>query len=295
MDQDKVKLWSTIEPQHLVVKAYPTLVHAYKELKNKPKKATKRKKKADVEQIDAMLKNISISEPKPKKKIKNVKTIDTYFKKSSVKISQNGERTGKINGEVELDNARKRNELLKENKIAGKKVKSKRITNENVNSTDEETDKDFKTKEFLISSTPMKQQNKSLDFSNFSDEDTENLSEIIEDIVKRKPPREILRVIEKNYLLNLKEKVEHMHESSFFVLEKGEDLFEKTLDIKNSSGGDSTEEYVFDEEYFKNMQHLREEESKSIEDKIDDENKDKNESFQLQYVPLAERLKKQLL
>lgn len=42
---DLEKLWSTIEPQGLVEKAYPELVEAFKKSKIKPPKPSKRKKK----------------------------------------------------------------------------------------------------------------------------------------------------------------------------------------------------------------------------------------------------------
>lgn len=67
---------SSIEPQELIEKAYPDLVAAYKQSKIKPQKPSKRKKQID--ELEKMLQNTSISEPIVKKRIP---TIDSYFKR----------------------------------------------------------------------------------------------------------------------------------------------------------------------------------------------------------------------
>lgn len=92
-EKDAEKLLSTIEPQELVGKAYPDLVETFKQSKIKPKqrKASKRKKAGKaVEDVEKMLQNVSISEPKPKRK---VKTIDSYFKQALVNNLQKNSST----------------------------------------------------------------------------------------------------------------------------------------------------------------------------------------------------------
>ncbi|KAF5293076.1 hypothetical protein FQR65_LT11068 [Abscondita terminalis] len=70
---DVEKLWSTVEPQHLVLKAYPELTESFERSKKKTKK--KNKTKDLVDDVSKMLANTSISKPK-------TKTIDSYFKKA---------------------------------------------------------------------------------------------------------------------------------------------------------------------------------------------------------------------
>ncbi|KAK4878479.1 hypothetical protein RN001_010985 [Aquatica leii] len=78
LDVNLEKLWSTIEPQQLVVNTYPDLVRMFEESKAKPKK--RKKVKNTIDDIDKMLANTSISEPKVKKG--KCKTIESYFKKA---------------------------------------------------------------------------------------------------------------------------------------------------------------------------------------------------------------------
>ncbi|RZC40192.1 flap endonuclease GEN [Asbolus verrucosus] len=77
---DIEKLWSTIEPQDLVEKSYPQLVRRFEDSK-KPKT---RKKKNPVEEIDDLMKNLSITKPVAKKKPKVQKhTLDDFMVKIS--------------------------------------------------------------------------------------------------------------------------------------------------------------------------------------------------------------------
>lgn len=84
---DKVKLYSTVEPQELVREAYKEIVQAWELSKVKVKKPSKRKikDKKDVDEITNMLLNTSITaEPKAKTKRtckkKGQAKINTYFK-----------------------------------------------------------------------------------------------------------------------------------------------------------------------------------------------------------------------
>lgn len=80
---DEAKLWSTIEPQNLVAKAYPDLVSSFEQSKIKKAPKRKQKTKATVDDLENMLQNTSITETKAKKQKttkKQTKTIDNYFK-----------------------------------------------------------------------------------------------------------------------------------------------------------------------------------------------------------------------
>lgn len=181
----------------MVCKAYPNLVEAFEKSKIKPKKPSKRKKKPTnpVEDIENMLANTSISEPKPKKKrnikpqaMANCKTIDTYFKKA---IFNNAESKGILheNSFIQLHN-----------------IEYKTILNEN---------------------------SFNLDASNFGDEDDVNLSNIVEDIVNRSPPKYIQENLDKlgynQAVIDDKIQVD-MNESTFFISRAVEnDLFEKSM------------------------------------------------------------------
>lgn len=253
---DLDKLWSTIEPQELVEKTYPELVDAYKQTKIKPKKPSKRKKKAadPVEEIEGMLKNTSITEKKPKRVRKNLKTdkenkptkkLDSYFKKALV------------------NNVVEKQSVLQES-------------------------------ENVATSTPSKKRenSKCLDFSGFEDENITDLSDIVQDIINQEPPMYLLKNLEKcgyKLLQNENDKYENkeIHQnvsaSSFFMIDPLEnDLFEKTFnemcDKVNNDSGESTEEYDVDEIVL--------EECKKTE--IDEECDD---SFYISDVPLIDRIR----
>ncbi|CAH1118282.1 unnamed protein product [Phaedon cochleariae] len=284
---DVEKIWSTIEPQILVDKAYPKLVEDFRLSKIKPK-TSKRKKKAGTEEL---VKNSSISEPvlkKPKKKQDNKK-------KGNKKALDNLENSF---NELQID-------LPKKNVATLDNYLRKAVLNSH---------KQKNAGESLgipvLTSTPSKSSNGSFDISSFCDENDDlDLSDIVEGIVSRQP----------NYFqddlkkFNLKlDTSEHYQEcmdansSSFFITNPVEfDLFEKTFDHEDESG-ESTDEYEFDENEFRNMceteaQELvddyNENEIGSAEDKIISEHvegvlAEDDDSFCVKYVPLLERLKK---
>jgi hypothetical protein len=86
--RDVEKLWSTVEPQNLVENAYPVLVEEFEDSK-KPK--NRKKKKNPVDEIDNLLKNVSITGPSKSKKSKKLHTLDDFVVKASTpkKVVQN--------------------------------------------------------------------------------------------------------------------------------------------------------------------------------------------------------------
>lgn len=242
-------MWSTIEPQKLVQKAYPELVDAFKQSKIKPKKPSKRKQKVEdpVEEIEGMLKNTSITEQKPKRIRKNLKIdkenkptkkIDSYFKKALV------------------------NNLEKQQSV-------------------------FEEHTNVATSTPSKKREDSVgfDFSGVEDEDTDDLSDIVQDIVSQEPPKYLLQNLEKcGYKLLHKESdkrkiVENFSDSSFFMINPIEnDLFEQTFnemcDRVDNDSGESTEEYEIEADALENCKET-----------------DNNDSFFISNVPLIDRIR----
>ncbi|KAF2896567.1 hypothetical protein ILUMI_09617 [Ignelater luminosus] len=248
-DVNLEKLWSTIEPQEMVCKAYPDLVEAFEKSKIKPKKPPKRKKKPKepLEDIENMLANTSISEPKSKKKknkkpqaMANCKTIDTFFKKAIL----NNAETKRVLDEDQLNNV--------ENKI---------VLNEN---------------------------SFNLDASNFGDEDDIDLSNIVEDIVNRSPPKYIQENLDKlgynQAVIDDKIQVD-MSESTFFISRAVEnDLFEKSMHYISGSS---------DEELEVLEDPLETKENVIINDTENTNIKSKNadDSYSEEYIPLLTRIK----
>lgn len=222
--KDVDKFWSTIEPQHLVEKAYPSLVETFLQSKVKPKKCTRRKKKeVDIEKLNESMNNISLCEPPLKKSRK---------------------RGQKSKEQLKID------DFLK-----------KAITN-NFN----------KKTEFEHTSTPIKKfnifepdsLNVTLDVSNFEDENDSDLSDIVDNILSKKLPDGIRGELENlGYEIDDRPKTEKC--ASFFMNSLVEnDLFEKT----------------FDEKYISSDEEI---ESQPEHDEVDN-------SFDVDYVPLLERL-----
>ncbi|XP_018564614.1 flap endonuclease GEN [Anoplophora glabripennis] len=263
---DLEKLWSTVEPQNLVDKAYPKLVEIYKQSKIKPKKVSKRKKKdVNIDQITDMMTSTSISEPKLKKsrKKKELGGTNEDPKKSKAKVSK----------ATALDN------FLKTAVVNSHKIKSDALKTQKGDI--------YKT------STPTKLKQSisfDLDVSKFGDEDDLEVSDIIEDIISKKP-KYIEENIGKIKLDEFEDDVirDDVNSSSFFMTNPIEnDLFEKTFNDKDESG-DDTVEYDLDE-------FIDEDDDK--ENKPSEPEKEKNcsseedDSFCDKYVPLYERLKK---
>ncbi|XP_044261035.1 flap endonuclease GEN [Tribolium madens] len=165
---DLEKLWSTVEPQNLVEKAFPYLVREFEVKKPKSRK----KKKSAIDEIDDLLQNISITTQSPvKKKTKNnhIHTLDAFLCKAST--------PKKVAPDVSFD----------------------------------------------------------LNQSNFGDEDDLQVSEIVDDIIRRDLPTYVPQNLEK-LGLKLNENVD----CSFFVSEMIEnDLFEKTFKDYFNSDTDS--------------------------------------------------------
>uniref|UniRef100_A0A6P7GS73 Flap endonuclease GEN-like n=1 Tax=Diabrotica virgifera virgifera TaxID=50390 RepID=A0A6P7GS73_DIAVI len=271
------QMWTTIEPQEFVNKAYPKLVETFQLSKIKPKKATRRRKKAiDVDDISDMLKNTSISEPKPKK-------------------TRRTNKKGQIQSEKPLQPTLLDN-FLKRAVIQSHMNKQKELEDINENN--------------CHTSTPLKCKESFVDMSCFGDEDNDSdLSDIIENIISRKPRNFELIANKENECeeIHLQEISTEILEtdlkvSSFFMCDPVEhDLFENTFnEMYNSDDNDSTIEYDFEEnKCLENGSDKSEENSgeihnddkqyeKNILAKADVENED---SFCEVYVPLIERLK----
>uniref|UniRef100_A0A6P7GEW9 Flap endonuclease GEN-like n=1 Tax=Diabrotica virgifera virgifera TaxID=50390 RepID=A0A6P7GEW9_DIAVI len=285
------QIWTTIEPQEFVNKAYPKLVETFQLSKIKPKKATRRRKKAiDVDDINDMLKNTSISEPKPKKTRKTNKK-------------------GQMQSEKPLQPTLLDN-FLKRAVIQSHMNKQKELEEINENN--------------CHTSTPLKCKQSVVDMSCFGDEDNDSdLSDIIENIISRKPTnfelKGVMKAIDISKTEDTNKENEYEEEiqlqemsteiekdlrrvSSFFMSDPVEhDLFENTFnEMYNSDDNDSTIEYDFEEnKCLENGSDKSEENSgeihnddkqyeKNILAKADVENED---SFCEVYVPLIERLK----
>ncbi|CAG9861054.1 unnamed protein product [Phyllotreta striolata] len=61
------QLWSTVEPQNLVDKAYPELVETYRQSKIKPKATRRKNKNKNLDEISEMLKECHTNATKPKR------------------------------------------------------------------------------------------------------------------------------------------------------------------------------------------------------------------------------------
>lgn len=234
--EDTDKFWSTIEPQHLVEKAYPELVEVFKQSKVKPKKSSRIKKKETevLEKLSNSMNNISLNEPPIKKpktfkpeekkegKLKKVKTLDDFLKKA---VTNNFNRN--------MDS------VLTSTPV-------KHISN---------------------GVTLTKKQDITLDISNFEDEDEESdLSNLVDNILTKKLSDSIKGEL-KILGYEIKDCSQNKHCSSFFMNSPAEiDLFEKTFD----------EKYLSDE---------------NEETDIQPEKHKLDNSFDVSYIPLFQRLK----
>lgn len=277
LNVDMEKFWSTIEPQHLVEEAYPALVETYKQSKIKPKKASKRKKTQNaVDEIDQMLQNASITEPKPKKNRNVQKT-----------------RKGKATA-TETCKAAYPDILESKSKL---KTLDSFLKQAVVNNFERNT-KPTAPREKIMSSTPAKKVDDSfssmlnLSISNFEDDQETDLSDIVEDIVKHKPHYLVNGFYNNcNFALNQKQTIEEApaNSSSFFIDNPMEnDLFEQTFNdlCAKDDDGDSDENTIEygDNEYILDNQ----------EDVVDDEKnvvEESDDSFEICNIPLLERIK----
>lgn len=267
--QDLEKLWSTIEPQGLVEQTYPDLVEVFVQSKTKPKKVAKRKKKTTVDDLGEMLQNTSITETKPKKPRK-----PRRMKKEAEKENLEMQALEGSFSEMAIEKPKQ--------KSIDDFFKKAVVNNALKLSNNESTPLKSKVEAFNpeLSFDP--------DMSRFGDEDDNDVSDIIDNIISKKP----------DYLKNLKlhditppkqETEPHKQEittSSFFVqnLEE-EDVFEKTFNLITNEKSDELE---VDEEETENTSS----ENKGVDVKSSD---DTDDSFNIEYVPLFERIKRKQL
>lgn len=275
-------LWSTIEPQELINEAYPKLVEIFQQSKIKPKKPTKKRKKdAAVDEIEGMMKNTSISEPIIKKTRKVIKKKD-----EEEKIQQ------KIMKPTVLDN------FLKKVILQNHRVKNN-LENEIVNIDSNN----------CHTSTPCKSSINLMDMSCFGDEeDNSDLSDIIENIISRKPAgiqEHLINLIDtagehenkdvENEIIT-DERRDEKNFSSFFITGLVEnDMFERTFNEMFNSDNDSTVEYDYDKHAFSDCEAEQDqnEEGSQENNEIVKEREEKSEySFCDNYIPLIERIKK---
>ena len=151
------KLWSTVEPQHLVENAHPELIEEYRRTRAKPK-ATRKRQKNQVGQLEEALCNISISEPKPKRK-------------PTRKVSRPDKSNGTCAKKSKSTKQKTLDKFLKISKDVcnGKKTNTARV---DFHEGDPHT---------LFSDSF------NFDLSRFGDEDDLDLSSVVESIVRRKP------------------------------------------------------------------------------------------------------------
>lgn len=232
---DPEKLWSTIEPQIIVEKAYPELVEAFKQSKIKPPKPSKRKKKQ--KECDNK-ENTSTTAPVVKKARK---TKSTKNKNSDDQILTNLENSFKQlhmekdkNKHCTMDNFLKRAVLNNAQNYARSQVSK-------------EKDEILFDEKFIQTSTPSKNVNKNW-YSFYDDDDDADLSDIIEGIIARKPALILEKNLKKLNFNLIEENEIHGNDdnnSSFFVNKPIEnDLFEKTYnELIYIDSDDSTEEY----------------------------------------------------
>ncbi|KAJ8916059.1 hypothetical protein NQ315_010927 [Exocentrus adspersus] len=272
---DFEKLWSTIEPQHLVDVAYPKIVQEYKQSKIKPKKVSKRRKKeANVDQISDMMTNTSITEPVPKKSRKKNVLGNKNSKSSAAETNQENVDKDLIELEDSFD------ELKHDAKVATLDNFLKRAVMNSHSIKDGAS--------VCQTSTPLKINIDSfdLDKSKFGDEDDLEISDIVDKIISRKPAyiEENIEKIDLNSFEDLP--ADNIHSSSFFVTNPIEsDLFEKTFNVRElkEESGETTEEYELDENELKEIL--------SGDEEVKDGG-ESDDSFCDRYVPLYDRLKK---
>lgn len=171
------KLWSTVEPQDLMEKAYPQLVTEFNASKQKQNKGGKKKRVVD--EIDGLMKSLSI-----KKKKKKKTTLDDFvFRLASTPIDKST---------IERKSPRKQLEPLE--------LEQKFLDQKSLDMWE-------------------------LEMSNFGDENDMDVSDIVENLIKRDIPKDV-----KENLENLKVQLNKNLNCSFFVNEYVEnDLFEKTF------------------------------------------------------------------
>lgn len=239
---DLLKLWSTIEPQHLVEKAYPELVESFTKSKLKPSKR-KTKKDSNKENAGNLL---NTSEPVIKKIRKPRKTKNQLTEELEILEDS----FSKIN----LKDAKK-----------------------NLQTIDK-----FLLKNTVTSSTPMKNTKNcsfNLDMSDFEDENNDNLSEIVDNIINRDIPcliKDNLKKFKDEYVPEESVEKHLANASSFFITNPVEDdLFEKTFNMKENESDENTIEYDVNE---------------YLQEKIEEYKNLSDDSFTDEYVPLHERL-----
>lgn len=276
------KLWSTIEPQILVEKAYPELVETFRKSRIKPSKPSKRRNG----QIESENKrNVSISAPSAKKN------------KTTKSVKRN------INEIENLENSLKQLEVVEaKTKVTTLQnfLKTAVLNNHKKHLDENEINKMYFNANILQTSTPSKPKQNvgmNMNWSSFCDEEDkydDDLSEIIEGIVSRKP---VITNFQEINLLNPETSVTSSNHSSFFVNNLiANDLFEKTFnEIVQIDTDESTEEYELDEtDNIMGIQDIQNSRDVEINDLPLKEVYDSFIGLDID-LPLKERLKKQML
>ncbi|KAK9892522.1 hypothetical protein WA026_020507 [Henosepilachna vigintioctopunctata] len=205
-------LWSTIEPQQLVEKAYPNLVNSFKKSASKPKRPCRVVKKLNqLDELSNSLGNISINEPTTKK-----------AKKNSPKKNRKKEHFKKELKTKELTtNVKTLNDYFR------KAVENK-----------------FNNKSGLeYTSTPIKNCNSlstiqwesSVNISKFMDDSDSNVSDVLDEIMSEKIPNCFKQKLEKmGYKIsNDLESGKNDNTATFFINSYTDnDLFQRTFDEK---------------------------------------------------------------
>ncbi|XP_066257695.1 flap endonuclease GEN [Euwallacea similis] len=280
---DKEKLWTTIEPQLLVEKAYPELVEQFKQSKVKSKKLREKRKK-DVKDLSKQLQNVSISQPLVKKPRK------PRIAKTNIDDIE------KLNSSIELLS------IVETVNVNPKKKKEKKVdvAQKTLDNFVKKSTLNSYSQKVAISaidkySTPVKGTKSEalfdLDMSSFSDENDEDLSDIIDNIISKDQAANELKKIAENYLnnqgndditaLNKTQNSQISNNASFFVANPGDevDMFEKDFNETYKNFQSDTEEYEFDDDSDGEIEDPKE--LDSYEDSFCTKN----------YIPLYDRLK----
>ncbi|XP_066148801.1 flap endonuclease GEN [Euwallacea fornicatus] len=280
---DKEKLWSTIEPQLLVEKAYPELVEQFKQSKVNPKKV-REKRKRDVKELSEQLQNVSISQPLVKKLTKS-----RIAKTKNIDVIENPNSSIKPLNTKKAINTNTRKHKAKKVDVAQKTldtfVKKATLNSYSQKATLSPIEK---------YSTPVKGTRSEpvfdLDMSLFSDESDGDLSDIVDKIISKNQAANKFKNIAENYLNNQgnaditalnKTQYSHISNSaSFFTTNPGDDvdMFERDFNETYKDFRSDTEEYEFDDDSGEEVEHPKELDS-------DDSFCEKN------YIPLYDRLK----
>lgn len=286
------KFWSTIEPQILVEKAYPDLVRSFRESKIKLPKKNKTKKK--------LMESENKGDASP--------TVPAVKKAKRTNLDKRNE-----DNDLEmLENSFKELNVRKKTATLDSFLKKALLRNQTHNLEKKQVNDVTKLQfdeNILQTSTPSK--NVNMNWSSFCDEDdNSNLSDIIDNIVLRKPVFTTNNFQEMNLLQTMKTSINNRNSSCFFInCPNEDDAFEKTFnEITEIGSEESTEEYELDE--INNILDSKDEDvphtsnvkiNNSIEKECfgDNEKKAKQEVLYDSFVgididiPLMERIKKE--